>query len=51
LTAIGVIVVLAVKEPAHGLGAPACIVAVTWEYRSRVMRIWLWPSRSLTILG
>jgi hypothetical protein len=31
--------------------ATACIVAVTWEYRSKVMPIWLWPSRSLTILG
>jgi hypothetical protein len=27
------------------------MVAVTWEYRSRVMPIWLWPSISLTILG
>jgi tetratricopeptide (TPR) repeat protein len=27
------------------------MVAVTWEYRSRVMAIWLWPSISLTILG
>jgi single stranded DNA-binding protein len=26
----------------------ACIVAVTCEYRSKVMPIWLWPSRSLT---
>jgi hypothetical protein len=31
--------------------ATACIVAVTWEYKSKVMPIWLWPSRSLTILG
>jgi hypothetical protein len=27
------------------------MVAVTWEYRSRVMAIWLWPNISLTILG
>ena len=31
--------------------ATACIVAVTCEYKSKVMPIWLWPSRSLTILG
>jgi hypothetical protein len=27
------------------------MVAVTWEYRSRVMPIWLWPGISLTSLG
>jgi hypothetical protein len=31
--------------------ATACIVAVTCEYKSKVIPIWLWPSRSLTILG
>src|SRR4029453_7301251 len=31
--------------------ATACIVAMTCEYKSKVMPIWLWPSRSLTILG